>query len=278
MRGAVILAVAGVVFAIGAGSLSAAEPRDSAISIEADSSIEWVPGESRYTASGNVLLVRDNMQLQADFATAFYTEGEATGAVRKLDRLEASGHVRIASRGEAAWRVRGERATYRHATEDFTVEGDGLNLEFADTVVQAEERLEYRGREQLFLAKGNAVLISRDRRLRTDLLSATLKQDARGEWQIARVDARGGVHISTSAGIVTARNGTYRPTSGTMTVTGDVRVTRAGIQLNGEKAVIDLKSGASRLLGTGGRRVTGVIWPSRLSSEDRERVKGEEGG
>ena len=71
------------------------------------------------------------------------------------------------------------------------------------------------------------------------------------QGQSVRIDATGGVHVSTPTDIVTGNEGVYMVDEEKATVCGNVKITRDTNQLNGECAVVNMKTGRSTLQGGG---------------------------
>ena len=117
------------------------------------------------------------------------------------------------------------------------------------------------------VARGDAVAIQDDKRLRGDVLSAHLKEDIDGQLSIYRVEAFGHVEVASETEIVRAQYGDYNVESGIATLTGSVKITKGQNQLNGDFAEVDLNTGISKLLarpdtGTGeSGQVHGIFVP-----------------
>ncbi len=110
------------------------------------------------------------------------------------------------------------------------------------------------------MARGDAIVVGEDGRLRADILTAHIVQG--GAEGFDQIDAFGNVLVSTGAEIARGDEGVYNPTTGIATLCGNVRITRGKNQLNGACAEINLKTGNSRLIGDG-RRVKGLITPDK---------------
>ena len=96
-----------------------------------------------------------------------------------------------------------------------------------------------------------------------DLPRLNGKRDAvPGRTTTWTVEADGNVVITTPEEVARGREGVYNADKGTATLTGDVRITRGENQLNGERAVVNLNTGVSRLLPAAkGERVKGLFTP-----------------
>jgi lipopolysaccharide export system protein LptA len=80
--------------------------------------------------------------------------------------------------------------------------------------------------------------------------------------KLEKVEAFGHVVVRTVTDTVTGDRGVYVPDTGIAHVLGNVRITRGQNQLNGSAAVVDQKTGISRLLASDGGRVQGLMVPN----------------
>ena len=198
-------------------------------------------------------------------------------------RLEAEGRVRITSQTE---RATGERAVYDMDQAVMVLSGRGLALDTPDQRITARDSLEYWPQRRMAVARGGAVVVtSDDRRIAADTLvahfaepppaapgqPAAAAQPARpgglpgaGEGsRIERVEAFGTVEIRTAEEVVRGARGAYSPQTGLARLEGGVRITRGDNQLNGQEAIVDLRSGVSRLVSAPGQRVQGLVVPQQ---------------
>ena len=138
----------------------------------------------------------------------------------------------------------------------------------------AYDSLEYYEGKQLAIARGRAMAIRGERRVRADILRAHFgaENKKRNSSKIERIEADGNVHLSTESEIVTADRGDYKINDGLATVSGAVKITRGKTQLNGDHAEVNLNTGRSRLLtskpgsNNPNKRVRGIIMPSALKT------------
>jgi lipopolysaccharide export system protein LptA len=84
-----------------------------------------------------------------------------------------------------------------------------------------------------------------------------------------RMEADGHVEVKTPDTYATSNKGDYDLTADIMTLSGNVKVTNAGNQFNGEYAEVNVKTGVSRLLGnpSGTGKVKSLIMPSAQPSQ-----------
>lgn len=228
------------------------------VTVEADNGIEWIRDSKTYVARGNAKAVRGDTQVTADTLTARYRE--KPDGTTEVFQLEAQGHVVITTSRE---RGTGDRAVYDLDKASVVLTGRNLEFHSGEDVITARDSLEYWQNKQIAVARGDAVAIRTNQRIRADVLTAHFERNKQGGNALTKADADGNVVITTPQEVARGNEGVYNAVKGTATLTGDVRITRGKNQLNGERAVVDLKTGISRLLpaGKGGDRVKGLFTP-----------------
>jgi lipopolysaccharide export system protein LptA len=263
------------------------------IEITATDGIEWRQQDQAVIARGDARATRGVVAVDADRLIARYrprggqaqpapppAQGAASNPVgaSEIWRIEAEGRVRITSQTE---RATGERAVYDLDQAVMVLSGQGLALETPDQRITARDSLEYWPQRRMAVARGGAVVTTTDnRRIAADTLVAYFTEaPAQGQQspaqaapgarpgslpggegsRIERVEAFGSVEIRTPEEVVRGERGAYAPPTGLATLSGGVRITRGDNQLNGQEAIVDLRSGVSRLVSAPGQRVQGLI-------------------
>ncbi|HTZ78975.1 MAG TPA: LptA/OstA family protein [Stellaceae bacterium] len=250
------------------------------VTIEADQGIEWQQNNHVYIARGNAKASRGTVTVMADMLTAHYRptgnvagttpaadRGDASGNT-EIYRVDADGHVRIVTDNQT---LTGDHAVYDVDKASLVVTGKDLKLVSPRDVVTARDSLEWYDRQQLAVARGDAVAIRDQKKVRADVLTATVERDKSGTQHLSRVDAHGNVVVTSQDQIGRGDSGVYNVETGISTLIGNVRLTRGPNELRGQYAVMDLNHNVSRLLSappnaklTGGRvpgPVEGLIIP-----------------
>jgi len=286
MRAALVAAA--LVLALPAAAQNLDLTQGGPIEITSTDGIEWRQAEQVVIARGNARAVRDGVTVDADRLIARYRPrggaappqpGASPVSGSEIWRLEAEGRVRISSATE---RATGERAVYDMDQAVMVLSGAGLALDTPDQRITARESLEYYPGRKMAVARGGALVVtSDDRRIAADTLVAYFleaapqpagtPQPARagglpgpGEGsRIERVEAFGNVEIRTAEEVVRGDRGAYSPQTGQARLVGSVRITRGDNQLNGAEAIVDLRSGLSRLVSAPGERVQGLVVPQQ---------------
>lgn len=232
------------------------QKRNVPVEIDADDGIEWRQDTQSYIARGNARARQGDVEVRADRLTAFYRK-TAQGK-NEIYRLDADGKVRISSPRQTA---SGAKGVY-DVTKGVMVLTGSPRLVTATERITAQHSLEFWEKKSLAVARGNAVAVRGDKRLRADVLTAHFAPGKDGKTVLTRIDAFDNVLVSSPSEIVRARRGVYNVRTGIVRLLGSVKITRGTDQLNGESAEVDLNTGVSRLLGGGGR-VRGSIRPGK---------------
>jgi lipopolysaccharide export system protein LptA len=236
---------------------------DQPIEISADNGIEWQQEQLIFLARGNAVAVRGQVRVRADVLRAHYRktpDGETS-----IIRLDADGHVRINTPGETAY---GDHGIYDVDNAILVLSGKGVRLVTESDEITAERQLEYWEAKQMVVARGNAFAVRGDKRLGADILSAYFRNDKNGKARIYRVEAFDGVRVVTANDIATGNRGVYNVETGIATLTGSVKITREGNQLNGCVAEVNMNTNISRIFGCGTKaagdgRVRGLLKPKK---------------
>ena len=240
---------------------------DKPIEIYAHEGIEWDQNSETYIARGNARAIQGDVTIYGSVLTARYRKTADGGS--EIWRLDADGKVRIES---PKGTVHGEKAIYDMDTSILVVTGNNLKLVTPKETVTARDSLEYWQLKDMFVARGDALAVLEDRKIKADILTAHLRKDENEESKVYRVDAFGSVLITTPTDIARGEKGVYFVDTGIATLTGAVKITRGDNQLNGEIAEINMNTGVSRILagaGKGGesKPVRALIIPARKSAK-----------
>ncbi len=229
---------------------------DGQVEINADDGIEWQRDTKAYIARGNARAERSGIEILADTLTAFYRDGHSENGQR-IYRIDADGKVRVQSTSEKAF---GDKGVYHVDQSVFVLVGEKLRLETKSATITARDTLEFWDKRQLAVARGEAIVVGSDGRLRADILTAHIAKGS--NRNIDQIDAFGNVLVSTGAAIARGNEGVYNPKTEIAILCGNVKITRGKNQLNGTCAEINLKTGKSRMVG-GGRRIKGIFEPKK---------------
>ncbi|HRQ60282.1 MAG TPA: ostA-like family protein, partial [Alphaproteobacteria bacterium] len=153
--------------------------------------------------------------------------------------------------------------------------GGDLRLVAPNGMVKAKERFEYWTNENRLEAVGDAQIQHKNEKgqintLTADRFTALLAENAQGQQGLKSLKAEGNVIITTPDETVRGAYGFYDAEAQTADITGGVTITRGPNTLQGEKARVDLKTGLSKLEGSGtsGGQVRGVFYPDSAPKKE----------
>lgn len=252
-----------------AQGLSNLDRGDEPLEINADDGIEWRRDEQTYIARGNARAARGELEVFADVMIASYRESEKSAT--DIYRIDVQGNVRIVSPNEVVY---GENGVYDVENGILVLTGDNLRLTSGNDVLTARDSLEYWERKQLAVARGNAVALREDKRIRGDVLTAHFTQEAGENLELTRVDAFGNVQVATKTEFARGDNGQYFVKEEVATLTGNVKITQGENQMNGSAAEVNLATGVSRLTAGADGPVNIRIVPDSVKDRDEEKSEG----
>jgi lipopolysaccharide export system protein LptA len=259
------------------------------IEVTARDGIEWRQNDQVVIARGAAQAVRGGVTIDADLLLARYRPrggapvearppSEGPGGASEIWRLEAEGSVVITT---ATDRAEGDRAIYDLDQAVMVLTGNNLRLTSPDNVLTARDSVEYWPQRRMAVARGDAVVVTKDdRRVRADVLvayfreaateaAATRPQPTRPAPEASpgsgsnldRVEAFGRIEIRTPTEVVRGDTGIYTPPNSIARLLGNVRIVRGDNTLTGCEAIVNMDTGISRLVACPNERVRGIIVP-----------------
>lgn len=147
--------------------------------------------------------------------------------------------------------------------------------------------LEVRDKEKIATFSGNVLVTQGDTNMRSKSLVVFYDQDAAGgtlksakpgpggQSQIRRLEARGGVVVTQKDQTATGDIGIFDMRANTVTLAGSVLVTQGQNVLRGDRLIVDLTSGVSRVESgkSGQGRVQGLFMPGSRDGKDAKESK-----
>ena len=215
------------------------------VSISAEDGIEWDRDNRVYRARGNAQATQGSFFVIANQIEAFYRDGTDNG--NKIWKVIAKGDVFAKSEDDEVY---GDQAIYLIDDEHLILTGSNIILNSSRGRLTANEKIEYKSKEKVAIATGDAIVIQNKNRVMADKLTAHMNKDAAndGKQQITFIEAEGDVRISSGQGFAQAEQADYDVIKEYATLAGNVRLTQGQNQLNGKYAEVDMKKGTSRLL------------------------------
>ncbi len=275
------------------------------VTVTAAGGIDWDQNAQTVTAYDQARAVRGAVTVDADRLIAFYRKKKvAPGAAapaaapqptpgpntpdetgnNEIYRLEAVGHVHIYTATDQAW---GDKALYDIDQSVLILTGHGLRLTTPTDVITARDSMEYSPPIRRSVARGDALLTTADgRRIQADILvgysapdhsqpkedvqtvatsSAKPPDPLTSSGKLQKAEAYGDVVVRTQTETVRGERGVYVPDTGIARIVGNVRITRGQNQLNGQAAIVNMRTGLATLTQDPGDRVQGLIVPNEQS-------------
>jgi lipopolysaccharide export system protein LptA len=272
------------------------------IEVTSREGIEWRQNEQVVIARGDARAVRGDVSVLADTLTARYRRkagttaataptpvstgsvisGGDTGA-NEIYRLEADGHVKIFNPTDI---VVGDHAVYDIDQAVLVMTGKSMSLTTPDHVMTARDTMEWWSQKHMAVGRGLATVTTSDgKRLTADVLVGYTSPDkappvaaapatkegsssaATAAGKLQRVEAFGHVEVRTATEIITGDRGVYVADTEISRILGHVHITRGMNQLNGDEALVNMKTGISTLVRNPGTRVQGLIVPNDTSAQ-----------
>ena len=274
------------------------------IEVTARDGIEWRQNEQLVIARGDARAVRGDVTVMSDTLTARYrrkanpaqagtatavstgsiVSGGDTGA-NEIYRLEADGRVKIFNPTDIAV---GDHAIYDIDQAVLVMTGKDLSLTTPNHVMTARDTMEWWSQKHMAVGRGLATVTTADgKRLSGDVLVGYTAPDqqptpaqpasakpgsssaaAAAAGKLEKVEAFGHVEVRTATETVTGDRGVYVAASDISRIVGHVHITRGLNQLNGDEALVNMKTGISTLVRDPGARVQGLIVPNDSSNRE----------
>ena len=272
------------------------------VEVTAGQGMEWRQNEQMVVARGDARAVRGDVTVTADTLIARYRRkaggtdtpapaGTPSGAVdtgnNEIYRLEAEGNVHIYTPTDQAW---ADHAVYDIDKAVLVLTGKNLKITTPQQVMLARDAMEYWTQLHMAVGRGAASVTTTDgRRLTADTIvgytanpaappngakpatiqPASIQGGAKppadpvaSSGKLEKVEAFGNVEVRTATETIRGDRGVYVPDAQIARVAGHVHITRGQNQLNGDEAVINLRTGVSDLKRNPGNRVQGLVVPN----------------
>ena len=217
------------------------------IEIFADKGIEWHKNDKKYIANGNAKAIQEDFIVTSDSLEAYYTEDD--GEETKIDLLRALGNVVI--KNKSAKIFGGKIATFEVKKDYFKIIGDNLTLISQKDRLTAKKKIEFWRKENIAIATGNAVA-NREKKyiLRAHRLAWYLEKEnsEKESFSIKKIVGFKNVEIENDNEIAFSDKALYNNKKEECKLFGNVKIKRGENFLTGDFAIINMKTGVSKLL------------------------------
>ncbi|QCE35565.1 hypothetical protein FAI40_09625 [Acetobacteraceae bacterium] len=241
------------------------------------------------TLTGGARGIRNNITLDADTIIGYLRKKVPLDPVTKepipqpeseddgdqdgdqdLYRIEAIGHVHIYNQKDQAW---GDHGIYDLDKGIMLLTGNKLRVVSAKNFVTARDLLEYYPDTHISIGRGDAIVTTSDgKRFSADVVKAIGYSDEEKERlgpdapDLDRAYGWGDVTVRTPTRTAVGDRGVYLFGPELARLMGHVRVTKGQNQNNGSQAIVNMKTGISRMLPGGEDPVQGLIVPNENAS------------
>ena len=268
------------------------------VEIVARDGIEWDRENMRYIARGAARVTQGDKTIEAEVLTAHYRQPEGGGT--EIYRYTASGAVRLSTPTQRAF---ADNGVYDVTSGIVVLTGRSMRIVTPEQEITARDSIEYWEQKRMAVARGDALVASRDgRRIAGDTLAAYFEDapaaPAQGQapartpaparapgaaplpgepgsgQRLDRVEAFGNVIVTTPSEIAQGEKGVYNAKTGLALLTGAVKLTRGASQANGDFLELNLNNGLYKLgcrPGTGSSCVRGLFVPDRQGEGTQRR-------
>ena len=206
----------------------------------------------------------------------------------EIYRLEAIGHVNIYTPTDHAT---ADRAVYDIDQAVLVLTGHDLKITTPQDVLTARDVIEWWSQKHMGVGRGQATVVTNDgRRIYGDTLVAYTKPADKpadqkaspgveqaaakpgadpltGTSKLQKADAFGNVEVRTQSEVIRGDRGTYDAETEMARIIGHVHVTRGLNQLNGDEALVNMRTGVSTITRVPGQRVEGLVVPNDTSNK-----------
>ena len=203
-------------------STSSEEP----LEITADETLEWLRNDLIFVAKKNAVAKQGDTSVAGDTLTANYRDTNGM----QIWRVTADGSVVVHSKDSDAY---GDKATYNLDEGLAVMTGKALKMVSVDQVVTARDSFEYWVKDGKLVALGQARAERKNEKgettiLEADKITATMKDNAKGQRVLHTLEATGNVVITSPTEVLTGAYGIYKADTNKADLTGGVTLNITG--------------------------------------------------
>ncbi|MEH6726162.1 MAG: lipopolysaccharide transport periplasmic protein LptA [Hyphomicrobiales bacterium] len=151
--------------------------------------------------------------------------------------------------------------------QDVSEAFSGLSASSRDPIEIEADELEVQDREKTAVFRGNVRLVQGPTTLRASSITVYYDGRATGtNQQISKVEARGPIHVTSQDQTARGDRATFLMATQILTLSGNVILTKGSNELRGQRLIVNLKTGESRVEAANkqsGGRVRGVFLPGK---------------
>lgn len=231
--------------------------QDIPVEVTADNALEWDRNALTFVARGNARVSQGDTSITAAKLTAKYSENKNG---MNVETVTATGKTTIKNADATGY---GDSGFYNVTDGYAELGGTRPRIETQESVLSADDKIQYYMTENKVTATGNAVLTRASETLTADTLTAFLvNNDGANGTQLKNVVAAGNVVVKTDGEALFGDHADYIAKENKVIVTGNVRIEQGQNILTGDKAEFDMTTNTSTLSsGKKDGRVRAVFHP-----------------
>lgn len=210
------------------------------VHIDALHGITCEEDQKKCTANNGVRVHQDGLFLNANKLTTFFSEKNKDP---ELSKVVAEGHVVVQTKENH--RLECDRLTIHLDNQSLEAEGANINVAYADMLLTCHDKIQYLLNQHRLKATGDVIVKDRDYLLKSNEVIATFVKNAEGKTHVSKLTVPKDCVLSTPREYIEADQGDYDTIQNTVTLKGNVRITRESGQLRGDVVEVDLASGNS---------------------------------
>ncbi len=221
------------------------------LEIEASDFLEWNQENKSYIAKGDAIATQGERTIKADKIIAFYESEEN----RDITRIQAVGSVKFSDVSGSGY---SDRLYYEMNTQTVILNGNENYFESEEFIAQSSNQIQFNEINGILNLQDNAMIsISQAKKIEAQRLEIELSDDGK----LTTINAEGDVKLTEEAGrIAYSSSAFYEAKNGNMTLSDSVEILDGKNQLRGDKAIINMETGYSKILaGSENERVTGKL-------------------
>ena len=221
------------------------------LEIEASGFLEWNQENKSYIAKGDATATQGERTIQANEIIAFYESEEN----RVITKIQGTGAVKF---NDVSGFGYSERLNYETDTQTVTLTGNENYFESEEFIAKSSDQIQFSELNGLLLIQQEAAIsISGSGKIEAQRIEVKLTDDG----DVNTINAEGDVKLTEEAGRVAFSSyAFYEAESGNMTLSNSVEILDGNNQLRGDKAIINMETGYSKILaGNENKRVTGKL-------------------
>lgn len=215
---------------------------DTPLEIMAIDKLEWNQEDGTYKAIGNARIHKNDHFAYAD---QFFAYADQNSATKEIKLIKGQGNIHLEHLNNHAY---GEKLNY-DLEKGLVVLTEG-NLRFITPTytVTARDQLSFDENQNKAVAAGNAKAVKEESTIHSDTLITWLTENASSSLEMSKSEAIGHVKIVTANDIAFCDRAEYSANDEQAYLFNNVKIVRGENQILGSKAVINLKTGQSKML------------------------------